>query len=237
MAWIESHQSLRNHPKLTRLCNELKICRAQGIGHLHIFWWWCIDYASTGSLSKYTALQIADGADWDGDPEQFVEAMKAAGFLDELHGGLSVHDWLDFCGELVKQRCRRLEQKRRGVRDLVAPNPRHPTEPTKQDQTEHNQPSLTGFASFWALYPRKRSKGEAEKAWIKLNPSQELQDRILDALQRATTSDQWTKDGGQFIPYPGTWLNAQGWEDDYSPSVAVSVQTAGIQAFLQRGDA
>jgi hypothetical protein len=28
------------------------------------------------------------------------------------------------------------------------------------------------------------------------------------------TSAEWTKDGGQFIPHPATWLNQKRWEDE-----------------------
>lgn len=70
------------------------------------------------------------------------------------------------------------------------------------------------FERFWLAHPKKRSKGDALKAWNKLQPDEQLQDRIMRALERAKTSAEWLKDGGQFIPYPATWLNAQGWEDE-----------------------
>lgn len=76
-----------------------------------------------------------------------------------------------------------------------------------------------GFAEFWIAYPRKVSKGQAEKAFAKLNPDEHLLGTILAAVQRAKTRDGWRKDGGQFIPYPASWLNARGWEDeDLMPS-------------------
>ena len=71
------------------------------------------------------------------------------------------------------------------------------------------------FARFWEAYPRKRGKGQAEKAWKKLNPNEQLLEKILQAIERAKTSDDWQKDNGQYIPHPGTWLNAKGWEDEF----------------------
>ena len=84
--------------------------------------------------------------------------------------------------------------------------PRKPFRSLKQQQM---------FDAFWEAYPRKRSKGQAEKTWTKLNPNDELLDAILTGLENAKRSTQWQKDGGQFIPYPSTWLNAKGWEDEY----------------------
>lgn len=80
------------------------------------------------------------------------------------------------------------------------------------------------FEQFWSAYPKKRSKGQAEKAWNKINPSNELYITIMRSLDKAKVSKDWTKDGGQFIPYPATWLNAKGWEDEYTPAKKVDKQ-------------
>lgn len=71
-----------------------------------------------------------------------------------------------------------------------------------------------GFDQFWAAYPKKRSKGAARKAWDKLHVDSTMQATILQAIERAKQSEDWQKDGGQYIPYPATWLNAEGWEDE-----------------------
>lgn len=83
--------------------------------------------------------------------------------------------------------------------------PRKPFRSLKQQQR---------FDTFWEAYPRKRSKGQAEKTWIKINPDDELLDAMLSSIERWKRSKEWLKDGGQFIPHPSTWLNAKGWEDE-----------------------
>ena len=83
--------------------------------------------------------------------------------------------------------------------------PRSPFKSLKQQER---------FDAFWAAYPKKKSKGQAEKAWIKINPDDELLGVMLSSLERLKRSKDWLKDGGQFIPYPATWLNAKGWEDE-----------------------
>ena len=84
--------------------------------------------------------------------------------------------------------------------------PRKPFRTIKQQQR---------FDAFWEAYPRKRSKGQAEKTWVKINPDDDLLEEILAGLENAKRSVDWLKDGGQYIPYPSTWLNAKGWEDEY----------------------
>lgn len=77
------------------------------------------------------------------------------------------------------------------------------------------------FEKFWLAYPKKKSKGDAEKAWKAIKPNEQLHDRILHALERAKTSAEWRNDGGKFIPYPATWLRAKGWEDEDTSPTAI----------------
>jgi len=83
-------------------------------------------------------------------------------------------------------------------------------------KTKRQQEMFDDF--FWPAYPKKRSKGQAEKAWVKLNPSEELFREIMAGVERAKASEEWQRENGQFIPYPATWLNAKGWEDEYTPA-------------------
>jgi len=70
------------------------------------------------------------------------------------------------------------------------------------------------FDKFWAAYPKKKGKGAALKAWEKLNPSDELIEMMLSAVEQQKGTKEWVKDAGQFIPYPATWLNGRRWEDE-----------------------
>lgn len=74
--------------------------------------------------------------------------------------------------------------------------------------------SLSAFDDFWKAYPKRKSRGQAEKAFAKINPSEQLMQAILAGIERAKTSEQWTRDKGKYIPHPATWLNAKGWEDE-----------------------
>ncbi|MBD5111108.1 MAG: hypothetical protein HDT42_01030 [Ruminococcaceae bacterium] len=70
------------------------------------------------------------------------------------------------------------------------------------------------FEKFWSSYPKKIAKQQALNAWNKINPDEELTAKILASLERQKKSVQWTKDNGQYIPYPVTWLNGKRWEDE-----------------------
>ena len=72
---------------------------------------------------------------------------------------------------------------------------------------------VSGFDQFWQAYPRKVGKGAAEKIWRRIHGNGLLAD-VLAALEWQQTSDAWTKDGGQFIPHPATYLNQKRWQDE-----------------------
>ena len=78
----------------------------------------------------------------------------------------------------------------------------------------------TGFDLFWSIFPRKIGKGAAELAWKKLKPDGPLQARIIQAVKAQCKSEQWRRDGGQFIPHPATWLNGKRYEDELEVKIA-----------------
>lgn len=113
MAWIESHQELARHPKTRKLARALDISIAAAIGHLHLLWWWALDYAQDGSLARYDASDIAQAVLWDGDPQAFVDAMLEVRFLDRIgHDSLAIHDWDDYAGRLIDKRRQNAERMR-----------------------------------------------------------------------------------------------------------------------------
>lgn len=68
------------------------------------------------------------------------------------------------------------------------------------------------FDIFWKAYPKKVGKGAAQKSFEKIDSS--LYPSILAAVEAQKKCEQWKRDGGQYIPYPATWLNQRRWEDE-----------------------
>jgi hypothetical protein len=118
MAWLESHQELRNHPKTRRAARALGISLPQLIGHLHCLWWWCLDYAPDGDLAGYSDDDIAAAADWEGAADAFVAALLScgaggrAGFLEAGSDGYRIHDWADGGGKTIARRRAATERQR-----------------------------------------------------------------------------------------------------------------------------
>ena len=70
------------------------------------------------------------------------------------------------------------------------------------------------FEKIWSVYPRHDGKAEAQKAFDKLKPSEELITVMLSAIEKQKQSEKWQSDGGKFIPHCKTWLNQRRWEDE-----------------------
>ena len=83
------------------------------------------------------------------------------------------------------------------------------------------------FEDFWKAYPKKKAKDDARKAFDKRKPGRQLLQSMLAAITVQKQSHEWTKDGGQFIPYPASWLNAGCWQDGESIELGQSSLVAG----------
>lgn len=92
------------------------------------------------------------------------------------------------------------------------------------------------FDQFWQAYPRKVAKDDARKRWKALKPSETLLAEMLAALAWQRCQHDWTKDNGQFIPYPAVWLNKGRWKDEKPSSAQVSPDISPVTAAIAERD-
>lgn len=90
------------------------------------------------------------------------------------------------------------------------------------------------FLSFYKEYPKKEGKLKAMQAWKALNPSHELIEIIMVALQKHKQLDRWLKDNGQFIPLPATWLNGKRWEDEFEAKKPTSKYSSAALNMIEK---
>ena len=140
MAWIESHQALKDHPKTRKLARLMGVSVPTAIGHLHCFWWWALEYAPDGDLAHVDPMDVAIGAMWEGDDSEFFFHMSTAGFIDYPETNHPViHDWSDYAGKLIDRRKANTERKRAARTET---SPACPADVRKTDQG-HPQPVTT----------------------------------------------------------------------------------------------
>lgn len=83
--------------------------------------------------------------------------------------------------------------------------------PTKGIEPEKNADPI-GFNAFYAAYPRKVGRANAEKAWDKAIKAGVDPGRILSGLQWQLPKLNETDP--EFRPHPATWLNAGRYDDE-----------------------
>jgi hypothetical protein len=86
---------------------------------------------------------------------------------------------------------------------------------TSQKPVEYSE----GFLAFWALYPRKKKKPAAYRAWLKqkcdsFSCSQGVWGAAPNLILEAVKADKALKRAEEFIPYPATWINDRTWEEE-----------------------
>ena len=104
----------------------------------------------------------------------------------------------------------------------------HSSEPVKEPKTlcALEVELAEAFEVFWKLYPNKKSKKDARKAWEKLKPSAQLRQTLMTALGNHCLSRDWTKDDGQYVPMASTWLNGERWTDVLKPATSSAGRNA-----------
>jgi hypothetical protein len=119
--WIESHAEIWEHHKLDALVAKLEGELPAGldpdekrvllVGHLHSLWHFAVRNAwRDGDLTKWGIGGIERAARWRRPPGVLFAALKAVGFIDAGPKD-TIHDWLDFAGQLVKKRIDREAQR------------------------------------------------------------------------------------------------------------------------------
>lgn len=139
MAWLQSESKLREHPKVQAASADLEISKVQFIGHLHLLWWWVIEYKEKGIIAPYGQIDekertkaianlIARAAEWEGDVLEFYQILVKHAWIDVLeNGNVEIHDWNELSGkysikkEQAKERQRKFRAKQKSKDEFYNP--------------------------------------------------------------------------------------------------------------------
>lgn len=70
------------------------------------------------------------------------------------------------------------------------------------------------FETFWKLYPRRKGKGDARKAFKRARKQVEFS-TLMEGLRAYTQWCAAEMKESRYICHPSTWLNQERWEDEY----------------------
>lgn len=141
MAWIESHQKLKEDDKLFDLMDKLQMDMRSAVGTLHLFWWWCVDHAENGDLRGINDAHIGRIVGLNGDDcKKLVDGLVGAGFI-EREPYFRVANWWKFIGKYLMSKYKDTPNKWKIVRRAY--NGEVTDKLRRSNTTPPNQPNLT----------------------------------------------------------------------------------------------
>ncbi|HEY9369102.1 helix-turn-helix domain-containing protein [Streptomyces sp.] len=82
-------------------------------------------------------------------------------------------------------------------------------------RSSKSEQHLEAFGAFWLIYPKKKAREEAKKAWIAAIERGADPARIVDAA--TVYAHERTGEDPQYTKYPATWLNKGCYDDEPDP--------------------
>lgn len=207
--------------KFKRLQRRLKVSTATLVGHLELLWLSTAKNAPEGDIGRFLNEDIAIACYWDGEPDEFVNALVDCGWLDvDPKWRLLVHDWQEHAPTYVSGFLKR--HGREFCKPTLESGSIEPTsdvgeplkvtsQPTKQPT---KQPAIAASHEDGPTIPSlakpkpseaktkssqvKRSEGEGESASADASPPQLSPADLLEAWnsimgQRCELTDKRTK--------------------------------------------
>ena len=229
--------ALPTHPKTIMLMRQ---AGDRAFYSLVRLWAYVAQNKPSGELTDLSTDYIEIAADWQGEPGAFVQALVDLRFLDPIEGGYRIHDWEEHNGyasaagmrsekarKAAKAKWQRADDAQAVPKQCSSnaqadneqcldkneqcpspsPTPTPSPKPKKKEYTDD-------FERFWSAYPRKVAKGDAFKAWQRLNGTAPDADELIKVVEQQKQSPQWQRENGKFIPHPATWLNQERWHDE-----------------------
>ena len=86
-------------------------------------------------------------------------------------------------------------------------------------KAESESQLLKKFELFWSAYPNKKSKKTAFEKFKRIDFKKTSFESIMISLEKQKQSDDWTKNGGQYVPMPQTWIFNERWTDEIQAPV------------------
>ncbi len=224
--WIKMRNDLVEDPAVIDMAAQLDVDEFAVIGRLHALWAWADRQSRDGHAVGVTKSWIDRKVQRDG----FATAMCSVGWLEVTDTGIAFPNFANHNGESAKTRALGTvrKQKQRSVTALsndVSRTERDKSETREEKRREEiNKPpkspkgEVEGFDRFWSAYPNKVAKPAAIKAFAKVKVELTI---LLTAIDRQKRTEKWTRDGGQYIPMPATWLNNERWNDEAPAAMVV----------------
>lgn len=201
MAYVEWHDTVRNHYKTDALMASLKLKRYEAVGIIGCLSSWAIQYRP-GGLIERALVKVAVG--WEGGEGELLEALLSAGWLDKTEGDrVAIHDWEDITRNYRKARAdsaRRREENAISAQEMQLPRDCRATD------------ALPQRSNGAAVVPSRAEQSRAEQRGGEQNeatPPDSPESRLLRLAFKAKIRAISER---QLRSYVAGWLAAKGFQ-------------------------
>lgn len=222
--WFRWHHGSVSDPKFQLVAKKAGASVAEAIA----LWSCLLESASMAAdrgnpgVPDFEALDCALGMQ-DGKSQSLYERMKERGLIDE-NGRLTAWDRRQPKreDETAAERQRRRRDRHHELDMSRAVTQSHAPVTAGHDRGEESREEKKktntaaeppGFVRFWDSWPksdRKQARGKCLDAWKKAKAEADAA-LIVGHVSRMATGP-WSRDHGQYIPAPLTYLNQRRWE-------------------------
>jgi hypothetical protein len=166
MAWMKLHDSVLASKKRRKLARDLGITKAQALGHIAALWLHATCQLKDGDLTTCDQYDIAEFAEWDGDPIVFLNALVDCKLVDydEATGKKEIHNWLKYAGTYEATRRKREQREREKLKALYGDQVTQMSRDSHADVTQNDRDcqSIRGEEKREdKIRKEKKTKGES----------------------------------------------------------------------------
>ena len=172
------------------------------------------EYLKRGRIAKWSRQKVS----------RMLNHLEKQGYISILADTYGTH--ISICNYDYYQDCNNYKADRSGTEverkcygSVTGVDINNNDKNVKNVKNEKPKTYSPDFLLFWNAYPRKKNKGTAEKAFSKIKPNAELLEIMIAKIEELKKTEDWTKDNGKYIPYPSSWINARGWEDEIKEDI------------------
>ena len=156
-----------------------------------------------------------------------LKTFEDFGMIEIINGTVTIPNWgkhqnfdkIEAKNEYMREYMREYREKQRLLSDGNAnskTNSKSNVSEAEKNRVDKNREEYTSsFDEFYSVYPKKKARQDALKAWLALKPDRALIETIVADVQ-AKRESEWKGKDMQYIPYPATYLRGKRWEDEQS---------------------
>jgi hypothetical protein len=218
MSWFKLYNSFANHRKIKKIARELQCPQPHAAGYVITFLCEVSVQAPDGCLTGWELPDIEEAARWDGNPGDFLKALKEAGWIIDGETGPEVNDWMEYAEgfkraenarkareskhvNLFSKRVKNPEYSKNSasplendLQDSITPTYRRREERKETKETKETKENTTSF--YLASASKNTWQPSVEEVWKVY--CEEFAKLRVSQKRKAVTRKMWTSKSREY---------------------------------------